>query len=96
MFNRGDKLEINPEFKGIVEITGIYPAGQSNYSENHYEMMVNGYRLMMPQSIIGESGIFNMVVPKPELIEDNESIVLPPEYLPEVKNIVLKQKGKKK
>lgn len=71
MFKLGDKLEINKNFTGVVDILGIYPRGQSDYQETHYELMVNGCRLKLPESTIGGCGLFVKIEPKVE-------IVLPP------------------
>lgn len=97
MFKRGDKLEINPNFTGLLEINGLYPAGQSNYSEAHYEVMVNGYRLMLPQSILGESGVFKEISPviTPEVIEKLEAAPFPVAEI-ERKTKKPEVKGKKK
>lgn len=85
MYSAGTKLEINSDFAGIGEVIGIYPRGQSNYSEDHVQILINGYRMVVPASIIGT--MFKVLDPNAQINE--EVVIVEPEkpVIAEVKTI---------
>ena len=48
----GKKLELKKNFTGIIEVVGLYPAGQSGLSENHYDVSIAGAKMRLPASLI--------------------------------------------
>ena len=48
----GKKLELKKDFKGIIEVVGLYPAGQGGLTETHYEVSIAGARMRLPGSLI--------------------------------------------
>lgn len=68
MFPSGTKLEINKDFVGIAEVCGLYPRGQSNYLEDHQQILINGFRITVPVSVI--STMFREVPAFTQIIEE--------------------------
>jgi hypothetical protein len=65
MFESGSKFQLRPE-KIKAEISGIYPAGQSvnihDNSDNWYRLLINGYEVMLKESILNV--LFEPYVPE--------------------------------
>ena len=59
----GKKLEIKKDFNGVVEVIGLYPSGQLNYKEDHYQLSIAGQRLMLSRSLVNV--LFEEVKPAP-------------------------------
>ena len=52
-----------------AKVIGIYPAGQGIYSETHYELLINGFKVKLPISLT--NGLFVLKETK-EIIETKE------------------------
>jgi len=50
--NIGDKFDVNKKFVGVIEVIGIYPEGQGVMKEPNYELSINGYKTILPKSLI--------------------------------------------
>jgi len=52
MLERGQFLELNRSFDGLISVSGRYPSGQMNYAEDHYKVMIEGREIVIPESIV--------------------------------------------
>ena len=98
----GDKLEVNKEFKGIMEVTGKYPSGQGNVTD-HYSIMVDGQNLILSSNFI--SSVFRVYkvptkqekpVEKPVEKVKVKKIVKKPSRIVKKKKTKVNKKGGKK
>lgn len=86
MYSTGTKLEINKDFVGIAEVCGLYPRGQGNYLEDHQQILINGFRIIIPVSVM--STMFREVPAFTQIIEETVVVEEPVKPVqPEVKTI---------
>lgn len=88
----GKKLEINSDFNGVAEIVGLFPKGQNDYNENHYQILINGYRMVIPVSLIDT--MFKEVAPYVALEEEIVEVEKPKPVV-EPKKVIKKITKKK-
>ena len=81
MFNVGDKLRAKPQDQFHAEIVGLRRAGDGGLTENHYDVMVNGFRMTLKQAVI--ASIFDKIksVEEPK-VEEKISEPIVPQVMP--------------
>ena len=89
----GKKLEINSDFDGIAEVVGLFPKGQNDYAENHYQILINGLRLIIPASLVDT--MFKEVAPYVALEEEIVEVEEPKKEIVEPKKTIKKITKKK-
>jgi len=92
MYPSGTKLEINKDFDGIAEVVGLYPRGQSGYGEDHIQIVINGFRILLPVSVIDT--MFKELSPFTVVEEEVVPVAKPKVKEPEVE--VIKKLKKKR
>jgi hypothetical protein len=81
MFATGTRLEVNKDFIGIAEVCGLYPRGQGGYLEDHQQILINGFRITIPVSVMStmfrEVPAFTQIVEEVVVVDETPKAVAP-------------------